>query len=62
MAEQENVLIMFNFISLIYSFPETLKRVLILMMTNVIAQIAYQIQKPPSGAGFFWRWVKNVGW
>ena len=34
-------------------FAETLKRVAILMMTNVIAQIANRIQKPPSGAGFF---------
>ena len=32
------------------------------MMTNVIAQIANWIQKPPSGAGFFRGGVKNVGW
>ena len=32
---------------------ETLKRVAILMITNVAAQIANRIQKPPSGAGFF---------
>ena len=30
-------------------------------MTNVIAQIADRIQKPPSGAGLFSRWVKDVG-
>ena len=29
-----------------------LKRVAFLMMTNVIAQIADRIQKPPSGARF----------
>ena len=34
-------------------YAETLKRVAILMMTNVVAQIANRIQKPPSGAGFF---------
>ena len=34
-------------------FAEMLKRVAILMMTNVIVQIADQIQKLPSGAGFF---------
>ena len=34
-------------------FSETLKRVAILIMTNVIADIADPIQKPPSGAGFF---------
>ena len=38
-----------------------LKRVVILMMTNVITQIANRIQKPPSGAGFL-EVVKNVGW
>ena len=39
----------FNFVSLI----ENLKSVAILIMTNVFAQIADRIQKPPSGAGFF---------
>ena len=34
-------------------YAETLKKVAILIMTNVIAQIADRIQKPPSGAGFF---------
>ena len=27
-------------------------------MTTVIVQIANQIQKPPGGCGFCWRWVK----
>ena len=52
-------LILFLLFSL---FAETLKRVAILIMTNVIAQIADRIQKPPSGAGFLSRWVKNAGW
>ena len=52
-AEQENVFIVFNFVSLIQSFRRNVKKVEILMMTNVVAQIAYRIQKPPSGAGFF---------
>ena len=34
-------------------FAETLKRVAILIMTNVTAQIADRIQKPTSGTGFF---------
>ena len=35
------------------AIAETLKRVAILIMTNVIGQTADRIQKPPSGAGFF---------
>ena len=34
-------------------FAETTKRVVILMMTNVIVKIANRIQKLPSGAVFF---------
>ena len=54
-AEQENVFIVFNFVSLSSLFAETLKRVAILMITNISSQIAKlnRIQKPPSGAGFF---------
>ena len=46
-AEQEKVFIVFNFFFLTSLFAETLKRVAILIMTNAIAQIADQIQKPP---------------
>ena len=43
----------FILFSLISLSAETFERILILMMTNVIVQIANRIQKPPSDAGFF---------
>ena len=49
-AGHENVIIMFFY--LVFS-PKRYKRVAIIMMTNVIIQIASRIQKPSSGAGFF---------
>ena len=55
-AEQENVFIVINFVSLIYSFRRNVKIVAILIMTNVIAQITDRIQDPPTGAGFFRGW------
>ena len=45
---------------LLYSLnAETLERAVIFMMTIVIVQIVNQIQMPPSGVGFYSRWVKN---
>ena len=62
MAEHENVFIVYNNCFTLSLNAKTLERVVIFMMTNVIVQIANRIQKPPSGAGFYYRWVKHVGW